>query len=123
MLTQLFRTNIIKLKTSDFDFTGKTVRIKHKRAIEQGGLVAFQMAWCHYCRDNTVVLNILANQIGRTNAIMTLDGVDHPQIMDQLKARGLVNGFPTVYVVHKNGVLGRKYTGPRTITGYKRLFS
>lgn len=123
MLTQLFRSNIIKLKTSDFDFSNGAVRIKNKRAIEQGGLVAFQMAWCHYCRDNTVVLNILAQQIGRTKAIMTLDGVDHPQVMDQLKARGLINGFPTVYIVHKSGVLGKKYTGPRTVAGYKRAFA
>lgn len=124
MLTQLFRgTPVIKLKNSDFDFSGRVVRITNKHAVEHGGILALQMAWCHYCQKNNTVLNILSQKVGKTHPILVLDGVDHPQIMDQFMARGLVQGYPTVYTIHTGGGLGRKYSGPRTVDGYMRLFA
>ncbi len=108
------------LRYGDFDFSlPYRIRITAPEAVEKGGIVAFEMAWCKFCQKNDVVLKALAT--ARPDiAVMLLEGTSEPAAMHAVSKRGLIKGFPTVFRVNKGGYidLENPYGGEPTVEGY-----
>tara|TARA_B100000963_G_scaffold362019_1_gene402125 strand:+ start:6184 stop:6567 length:384 start_codon:yes stop_codon:yes gene_type:complete len=101
-------SNVIELTSNDFTNT-KLIHPSFKNKI---GLIKIYAPWCGYCTVMNFDMNFLGKSLPKRNIIVgAINYEQNKELVGKIGSKG----FPSMFVVDKEGILHEKSMGNRSI--------
>lgn len=98
-------------EVTDKHFTKKNNGIFIDSLKKTGGMLIVKTEWCGFCRSTLPILEELSKKLGQNYPIVKLDADSNSLTTKMLG----VQGFPTIFYIDRNGKIGNKHDGDRTV--------
>jgi len=101
MIKEIFTKDITSINGSNYISKAKGT----------GGLLICKQDWCGYCVRSLPAFEESAKKLGTAYPIFKLDGDKNKEAIQKLN----IQGFPTILFIDRNGKVGKRYEGDRSV--------
>lgn len=104
----------IETVLNDYNYKNGSFYLKNN---ERKGLVLVYAHWCGYCNMLTPIWKKLAKKYNIKAIHVENKKSGNNKMSEQLN----VEGYPTIFYIEKDGKIGKKYEGDRSIEDFKKV--
>ena len=108
----------IELELDDFIYKNNSFYLKNT---DNQGLVMIYAHWCGYCNILTPTWKKLHNKYKNKFTIKAIHVENKKGGNDKLVKQLNIQGYPTILKIEKDGKIGKKYEGERTIEEFVKF--